>query len=366
MKFSINQDELANALSIVQKGISTRSTLPVLSGVYIETSVDSVTFQTTDLELSIRYTTPALVEEEGSAVVPGKLALDIVKSLPDASVHIDTQDYDAYLTCENSSFSIKGLNPQDFPGFPTVSADQQISVPFTTFSEMAKQVSRVVSKDESRPVLTGVLVERDGATLRMVATDSYRLAVSERDIEGGDAGGEFSAIIAGTFVSEIAALPKSGEDITLGLADNQIIITYGGTTFVNRRIEGRYPNYRQLLPKSYDTRAVVDTAQIIAATKRASLLDRAGAQVKYSISKDGTLELSSMSQDIGSTQETIAAQVEGEDMEIAFNSTYVLDGLNVLGDDSVALEVTTSLKPGIFKGANKPGYLYLVMPVRFD
>lgn len=365
MKFSINQAELGNALSIVQKGVSARSTLPILAGIYLEAHHDSIVFQTTDLDLSIQFTCTALVEEAGAAVLPGKLLVDIVKSLPDAAVHISTDSETATITCDNSSFSIKSLNAQDWPGFPFVETDQQISIPFETFSTMAKKVSNVVSRDDSRPILTGVLITLEDGMLKMVATDSYRLSVTQRLSDRGETA--FSAVVSGAFVAELAALPKSGDDISIALAENQIVVSYKGTSFVNRRIEGKYPNYKRLLPSSHATRAVVDTAALAAAVKRAALLGSSGSSVRFSISPEAQIiTVSSVRQDVGSTQEVVPAQVEGESCEIAFNSSYVGEGLNSAPSESVALELQGSMKPGIFKDTSSGDYLYLVMPVRLS
>lgn len=362
MKLSINQSELLNALTIVQKGITTRSTLPVLSGVFVQAAGDDVTFQTTDLELSIQYTTSALVEEEGETVLPGKLVLDIVKNLSDAAVHIDTNDDTAIISCESSSFSIRCLNPVDFPAFPKVNPEQQISVPFENFSSMARKVSRVVSKDESRAILTGVLIEVEDGLLKMVATDSYRLAVTELPLEGQTE--DFSAVLAGTFVSDLAGLPKTGENISLALSENQITASYAGTVFVNRRLEGRYPNYKQLIPAAYETRCLVERRSLASAVKRASLLERSGSQVKLSINvASQTIQLTT-SQEVGSTQEIVRAEIEGADVEIGFNSHYVNEGLSVMDSDTVSVEIQGPLKPGIVKGSEEERYLYLVMPVR--
>lgn len=362
MKFIINQTELLNAFTIVQKGVSARATLPVLAGIYVEARGDEVTFQTTDLELSIQYTATALVEEEGQTVFPGKLIVDIVKNLPDAAVHINASEMDAVITCESSSFSIKCLNAVDFPGFPKVTPEQQIKVPFETFSSMARKVCRVVSKDESRAILTGVLITSEAGVLRMVATDSYRLAVTESPIEGIE---EFNAVIAGSFISDLAGLPKTGEDILLALAENQIIVSYHGTVFVNRRIEGRYPNYKQLIPASYETRCIVDKSAFAAAVRRSSLLDHSGSQVRFSINVPSqTIQLTTATQDVGSTQEILKASIEGSDVEIGFNSYYVNEGLSAMESSEVVLEIQSSLKPGIIKGSENENYLYLVMPVR--
>ena len=363
MKFSISQSEFQNALSVVQKGVSARSTLPILSGILIEAVGDDVLFQATDLELSIQYKASALVEQPGKAVLPGKLLLDIVKNFPDAAVHVQTEGTDAIIICETSSFNIKGLEPLDFPAFPTVEPYQQISVPFDVFSDMAKKVCRVVSKDESRAILTGVLISTEGNQLKMVATDSYRLALAQADIDSQAE--DFNAVIAGSFVSDLASLVKTGEDITLALADNQIIVSYRGTVFINRRLEGKYPNYKQLIPTTCETKCVIDRQSLIGAVRRASLLDHAGAQVRLSVSaQTQTMQLTAMTQDIGSIQETLKAQIEGVDLEIGFNSYYVLEGLNAMDSQEVSFEVQTSLKPGVFKGSEKENYLYLVMPVR--
>lgn len=362
MRFSINQSEFLNALSIVQKGLSARSTLPVLSGIYVEASGDEVCFQTTDLELSIQFTSAALVEEEGRTVFPGKLMVDIVKNLPDAAVHVEASDDAAIISCDSSSFSIKCLNAEDFPGFPQVVPEQQITIPFGSFSAMARKVCRVVSKDESRAILTGVLIEVEDNMLKMVATDSYRLAVTETPLEGTNI--EFSAVLAGSFVADLAGLPKTGESISLALAENQIIATYGGTVFVNRRIEGKYPNYKQLIPPSYETRCTADRNALLAAVRRASLLDHNRSQVRFSINVSSqTIQLTT-SQDVGSTQEIVKAQIEGADVEIGFNSYYVVEGLAAMESSEVALEVQGPLKPGIMKGSPEENYLYLVMPVR--
>ena len=302
------------------------------------------------------------MEEEGEAVLPGKLVVDIVKNLPDAAVHVDANDDTAIVSCESSSFSIRCLNPADFPAFPSVAPDQQISVPFEAFSSMARKVCRVVSKDESRAILTGVLIEVEGQVLKMVATDSYRLAVTETSLESPVEG--FGAVLAGTFVSDLAGLPKTGQNMTLALAENQVIVSYAGTVFINRRIEGRYPNYRQLIPSVYETRCLVDRKALSSAVKRASLLERNGSQVRLSINvASQTIQLTT-NQEIGSTQEIVKSQIEGADVEIGFNSHYVSEGLSVMESDQVSLEIQGPLKPGIMKGDAQENYLYLVMPVR--
>lgn len=365
MRFSINRVELQNAISVVLKGVSTRSTLPVLSGILITAEGDKINLQTTDLEVSIQYSAPALVEEEGRAVVPGKLFSEIVKNLPDAAVHVRAEDEQAFITCDTSSFSIKALNPDDFPGFPAVDIQQRIEIPFTQFASMVKRVSRVVSRDESRPILTGVLVTLESGLLRMVATDSYRLAVTEAALNS--VADDFQAVISGSFLSEIASLPKTEANISLALAENQIVVTCQDTVFINRRIEGNFPNYKQLLPDTYVTRATIDVDHLVAGVKRASLMGSSSSPVRFDLNiASQTAQISAASQDIGSAQETLACEIEGEDVEIAFNYAYVLEGLSAVSSDEVYLEVQSSMKPGIFRAPAPESYLYLVMPVRLS
>lgn len=368
MRFSINQAELQNALAVVSKGVSARSTLPILSGILIEAQGDAITLQATDLEQSIQYSVAALVEESGRTVVPGKLFVDIVKSLPDAAVHIEGGEEQAVITCDTSSFSIKVMNAEDFPGFPQVNTDQCIEIPFMQFSSMVKRVARVVSKDESRAILTGVLITCEGEHLRMVATDSYRLAIIDAPLlEGTAADSEFEAVISGTFLTDIASLPKTESNVKLALAENQIVVTCEDTVFINRRIEGTYPNYKQLLPDSYSTRAIVDTDKLSAAVRRAALLGSASSPVRIDLNADtNTAHVSAMSQDVGSAQETVKCEVEGEPVEIAFNYMYVLEGLSAIPSATAALEVQNPMKPGIFRATEGDDFLYLVMPVRIS
>ena len=319
MKFSVNQSELQNALSVVAKGSSTRSTLPILAGVFIKAEEGRITLQTTDLELSIRVTCFAMVEEPGETVVPAKLFLDIVKTLPDMAVRVEADDSNASVFCDTTTFSVKALNPLDFPAFPEIEADQEAQFPFKAFSSMVKRTAKVVSHDETRVVLTGVLVSCVGASLKMVATDSYRLAVAETELEA-PCPEEFEAVISGSFLQDIASLPQSADPITLALNDNQIIVSYRDVTFVNRRIEGTFPNYKQLIADGFTTRATLSTHALTDAVRRVSLMSNKVSPVQVRVDADsGVVTLIANSQDIGNAQENLICEVQGESVDIAFN-----------------------------------------------
>ena len=346
------------------KGVSSRSTLPVLSGILMEAKDDALVLQTTNLELSVQYTVPALIEDPGKTVVPGKLFSDIIKSLPDAAISVDASDDQAYVSCDSSSFTIRTLNPDDFPGFPQVDAEQTIEIPFKQFASMVKRVSRVVSRDESRAILTGVLITLEDNLLRMVATDSYRLAITEANLDSPEVE-PFQAVIAGTFLNDIAALPKTEAPVIIALAENQILVTCENTVFINRRIEGNFPNYKQLLPDGYATRATINTSSLVSAVKRVSLLGSSTSPVRLDLNvASQTIQIHAAAMDVGSAQEILPCEIEGEDMEIAFNFSYVLDGLASMSTENVYLELQSPLKPGIFRAEPPENYLYLVMPIR--
>lgn len=366
MKFNINQSNFQEALTTAMKGVSSRSTLPILSCIYIKAEGDHLTLQSTDLELSIRYKVNALVEEPGAVVVSGKLLFEIIKSLPDAAIYVEDDESVLQITCDSSSFSLKTLQVQDFPDFPQVEVDKKIGVPFSMFANMIKKVSRVVSRDESRPVLTGILITIEEGKLKMVATDSYRLAIAETELQ--DSGYEdFTVVVSGSFLSDIASLSKTEDEILVAFSENQIVVTYQNIEFVNRRIEGNYPNYKQLLPSEYKTRATISTESLSAAVKRTSLIGTTVSPVKFQIDQESqSFQVSTMVQDIGAAQEALSCEIEGESMEIAFNFAYVIDGLNVITSDTVFFESQDSMKPGILKSNDSDNFLYLIMPVRIS
>jgi DNA polymerase-3 subunit beta len=364
MKITIARSELLGALSVVGKGMSARSTLPILSGILFSATEGSLLMQATDLEVSVRHTAPSLVEEMGQVVLPGKLLTDIVRSLPEAAVTIETEGEVAVIRCQHSAFTVKKLNPADFPKFPEVAVDKKVVLSSGTLVSMVRQVSRAVSRDETRATLTGVLFAIEGPTVRMVATDSYRLAVRELVLETV-AGEDIEVVIPGRALEEVSKLLGETEEVALGVSDNQIVFEFGETTFVTRRIEGTFPNYKQLIPKETETTAVVSAEEITAAVKRVSLMALHNTPLKISISvADQTLSLSATTQDVGDASEDLLVKAEGTDVEIAFNHAFLIDGLNSAPTETLRLEVQSALKPGVLRTVGDDGFLYLLMPVR--
>jgi len=364
MKISIARSELLEGLSTVSKGMSARSTLPILSGILITANEGEILLQATDLEVSIKHISPALIEQTGQIVVPGKLLMDIVRSLPEAAVTIETEGETAHIKCQQSSFTVKTLKPGDFPKFPEVEVEKSITLPSATLVSMVRQVSRAVSRDETRAILTGILLIIEGPSIKMVATDSYRLAVREIILEK-EAGEDIEVVVPGKALEEVTRLGSESETVVLGISENQIVFEFGSTVFITRRIEGTFPNYKQLIPKESETTAVVSGEELTAAVKRVSLMALHNTPLRIAVNvEDQTLSLSAATQDVGDASEDLMVKAEGHDVEIAFNHAFLMDGLGSMGTDSVRLEVQSALKPGLLKSVEQEGFLYLLMPVR--
>lgn len=366
MKFSINQSEFLSALQVVEKGSSTRGASPILSGVLLQASVDMLTLSTTNGTLSIRSSINALIDEEGEAVIPNKLLVDVVKSLPNEALVLEANETQGKITCDKTSFDLKAFAPADFPSFPEIQPENSISVPGKKFARMVEHVNRDVSRDESRAILTGIHIKAHEGTLQMIATDSYRLAIIETDFDNN--GQDFSAVISGSFLTDLASLCKSSDDpIKISIAENQILVELGSTTFVNRRIEGQYPDVTRLLPKDHSTRVTFDVAQLIQTVRRVSLMTNKTAPIKFDINADTqSVVISTMSPDIGSASETISAKVEGNNIETAFNAFYTLDGLSAIHTKQVYLDSQESMRPSVFHAESPEKFTYLIMPVRMS
>jgi len=368
MKITIARSSLLDSLSVVTRALSSRTTLPILSGVLLSASNGAITLQATDLEVSIKDTVPADVERAGSVVVPGRLFSDVVRKMPDVAIHIESGAGDRIsVSCRSEkagdiSFELRTLSAEDFPRFPEVSPDQSISIPTALLSSMVRQVSKAVSRDEARPVLTGILLAVDGDEIRMVATDSYRLSVRVAHLEEPIAE-KIDVIIPGKALEEAPKVAGAADNVTMGIASNQIVFTSGMTTYVTRRIEGNFPNYRQLIPASGETRIVVEKAELLEAAQRVSVLAQHNAPIRMKMA-DSTLTLSAATQDVGDASEDLMIESTGNPLEIAFNHAFLLDGITSCDDDQMVFYATSPLKPGVFTSPDGTSFVYLIMPVR--
>ncbi|MCI6549177.1 MAG: DNA polymerase III subunit beta, partial [Coriobacteriaceae bacterium] len=243
MRFTVSQSSLLKALSVVAKGMGTNSTLPLLSGIYIKAEEGTLEFQTNNLTITIRHRIPANVEEGGETVVSGKMLTSIVKTLDDAAVTFDGGERTISISCEKSSFRLNTLNPADWPTFPEYSLGDATELPSELLSDMVDKVYKVTSRETTRPILQGILLTASDNTIRLVATDSYRLAVCDASAETGE--GEFRTIVPGPVFHDVLSMPNLEERISMGTTDSQVVFNFGNTTFISSKIEGNFPDYRQ-------------------------------------------------------------------------------------------------------------------------
>lgn len=366
MKFSVSQSSLERALAVVTKGMASNSTLPILSGIHIIARPGAIELQTTNLTISIRHSVAANVEEEGETVVAGKTLQAIVKTLSDAAVSFESRDHVVAIACEKSRFRLNTLDAADFPEFPAYTLERSIELPCALVGVMVDKVYKVTSKDTSRPILSGVLLTVHENTIRMVATDSYRLAVCDSNAETSGTDEPFTTIVAGSTLHDVLSLASDADSMMMGTNESQVVFSFGATTYVARRIEGTFPNYKQLLPASCGTSVTVDVETLSAALRRVSVIAQANSSVRFDIDVEGEImKLSASSPDQGDSTETIPVRAEGESMSIALNYHYVFDCVNAATTDGqLTLELQNTMQPGIFKSYGQINYLYLLMPVR--
>ena len=365
MKFSVSKSALINALSVVTKGMGANSTLPVLSGIYLKAYNGTLELQATDLTIAVRHKCPAMVEEEGETVVSGKLLADIVKTLNDAAINFESEGQEIKLTCDKSTFNLKALDPSEFPEFPEVTPAQSVELPRDILSEMVNKVYRVASKDTTRRILSGVLLTVGQNSVRLVATDTFRLAVCDTHIETSSLDEEFEAILPASTLHDVLSLPSDSPTMLIGKTDSQVIFLFGNTTYITRKIEGNYPNYKMLIPDSCVTSIKVNTEEFSSAMRRMSVIAKANHSVRLHVdSENGTLKLTSESNDLGVSSESVPAEIEGEDISIGLKHSFVMECLGAQGnEDEITLELRKSTDPAIFKSYSNINYLYLLMPL---
>lgn len=361
LKFRCDRDALSEALQTVQRGVSSRPGIPALTGVLIEAADGGeLTLITTDLEVSAKLTISVQVSESGIALVPARLLGDTVKSLSNAPVDVETDQSQVRIRCAAYEGTLRLLPAEDFPGLQEPNGTT-VTAEAGAFAEAIGQVGRGASRDEARPVLTGVLLEVSREGVVMVATDSYRLAV--RDLVA-TASGEAKAIVPERAMSEAgrAAAADEKSTVQIFIDESQVSFRIGTLTLTSRLIEGEFPNYRQLLPETSESRLTVSRQQLLDAVRRVGLLARDTTPVRLEFNALG-VKLSSSSPDLGQAVETVEARYEGEDLTVAFNPQYLADGLTAATGETVRLDVRDGLKPGVVHGEGDE-FTYLVMPVR--
>ena len=386
MKFRCERDSLVEVLSIAGRAISTRTSASMaLAGVRIESSGNHLGVVGTDLDLTIHVSTEAIGITDGVCVAPAKLLADIVRSLEPGAVTIEAEADKVEIGAARSRFSLRTFPVEDFPSLPEPQQPTTF-LPAASLAGALRQVVRAASSDDARPLLTGVLLATEGDGVRLVATDSYRLAM--RDISGSDALSDSAQILVparalaelqklpvlGMTAKEVLPPPTSGggerpggvdgPTVGLSLGEHDITFTVGTVNVSTRLLDGSYPDYRQLIPAEYPNRLHVGKDSLLDALRRVRLLVRDNTTPVRLAMRPGGVDLTVVSQEVGDASETVDADFEGTDLTIAFNPTYLIDGVEAVSGDEVVLETVDATKPATVRAVEESNFRYLLMPVR--
>lgn len=364
MKVICSKENLLEGINIVQKAVSTKTTLPILEGILVE--ADEIFKMTgNDLEIGIECYVEADIKEKGSIILNSKMFGDIVRRLPDSEVMIEVKENNTVtIECENSLFEIRGMAAEGFPALPEIEKRNGIRIKQKTIKEMIKQTIFAVSLDENRPILTGSLFDFYEKKLSLVSIDGYRLAL--RTLEHDDEFEPGRMVIPGKTLNEISKIIQpTDEDIIIYAAGNQILFEMGNCIMVSRLLEGDYLNYSGIIPNENETRLTVNTKELLACFERASLVitnDERRYPVKLDISDDMLVITSNT--EIGNAREEIRVEMEGKKLEISFNPRYFIDALRVIDNETVNIYFTTSIGPCTIKPVQGDDFAYLVLPIR--
>jgi DNA polymerase III subunit beta len=369
MKLSLSAAELLTQLQTVTRVASARSAVQALSGVMISSSTDSPTeLLATDMEIGLRVPLNAEVSQPGAAVLPARLLLDVARSLPaeNLTMELRSAEQDVELICGPATFHLRTLRTEDFPTLPGPTAETRITLPCEAFVQTVARVARSASRDETRPVLTGILMSASGKELRMVATDSYRLSVKETALETA-LEGSLEANIPARALGELVRIAQQAgsESLSVSVGQSQVVFELGDTVLSSRLIDGQFPNYRQLLPESVDHELRLATAELADVVRRISLLAQKNAPLRLSFT-EGTLTVSAQTPDVGGASEAIPVPFHGDAFDIGFNPEFLRDGLESIETDELVLKLISPLRPGLIESPDSGDFVYLIMPIRLN
>jgi DNA polymerase-3 subunit beta len=364
VKFRCERDVLVDALGTASRATASRGgALPVLAGIRAQLAGDALTLTGHDLELtiSVELTEGINGTEDGIGVLPARLVSDVVKSLPSGAVELEVEGEQARIAAGRSEFSLRVFPVEEYPRLPEATGDA-VTLDAAELSAALKQVVPAASGDDARPILTGVLVSAEADGLRMVATDSYRLAV--RDLPGQSVLAEGqSVLVPSRALNDLTKVLGGVGELTLRLGARDASFEAGPVRLTTMLIEGDFPNYRGLIPSAHPNRLTVGRDALLEGVRRVKLLAREATPVRLAMTAEG-LDLVAVTQDVGQAHESLDAKYEGTELTVAFNPDYLLQGIEVLKGDEVVIETVDSLKPALVKGPEHPDFLYVLMPVR--
>ncbi len=361
MKFRCERDVIVEALGIAGRAVSGRGGMPGLAGVRAELLGDSLTLTGSDLDLTISIKVTVSGESDGVSVIPARLATDIVKALQPGAVSFAAAEESLSIASGRSEFSIRLIAGDEFPQMSELGSES-VSLSSDQLADALKQVVLAASSDDSRPILTGVLLAAEEGGLRLVATDSFRLAM--RDVAGVSVLDEGqSVLIPSRALGELNRILGQGDTVELKLGEREASFAVGDVQLVTRLIEGEFPNYRGLIPDSHPNLLTVDRAGLLDALRRVKLLARESTPIRLEIS-EGNVELVAITQDVGTARESVEGSYDGNDLTVAFNPQFLLEGIEVASGDQITLATIDELKPAVVRSVGSQDFLYLIMPVR--
>ena len=362
IKVVTQRDELAQKLGIVARAVSTRASVQILSGVLLRAEGGRLHLAATDMELSLRSSLDAQVEGEGSVVVPGRPLVDLVRLLPDSEVTIEhrAEESVVHVTSGPSTSTLNTYAADDFPRLPDLDAVGTFTVARESLLDTVSRVARSASRDESRPVLTGILVRFEGSSLVMAATDSYRMAVKETSVGGSPP--DLDAIVPARALDELRRVAAGASEIRLGTLDNHVIFGVDDTWLTTRRIDGQFPNYRQLLPDAFEHEVKLPREEFLDVIRRAAVMAQRSTPLRLRFA-EGELTVSAQTQDIGEAREQMPVGFSGEPLEIGFNPVWLRDGIESVVEDELTLKLINPLRPAVIAESGGD-FWYLIMPIR--
>ena len=366
MKITAACQDLLHELQTVSRVASTRSAVQALSGVHVMATSGETQLRATDMEMGLRVPLAADIEREGTVVLPARLLLDVVRSLPGERVSLELRsaEQDVELSSGSATFHIRTLRAEDFPPLPEPATEGRVVLPADAVVATIGRVERSASHDETRPILTGILMSVAGADLKMVATDSYRLSVKETALASPVEPG-FEANVPAPALAELSRLAADADEIAITVRENQVVFEVGDRVLSSRLIDGQFPNYNQLLPDSYEHELRIDAQEIAEVVRRISLMAQKNAPLRLRFA-EGELTVSAQTPDVGEAQETVPVPFTGEPFEIGFNPDFLRDGLESAESGEIVLKLISPLRPGLIESGDGGGFLYLIMPIRLN
>jgi len=373
MKVTVLQESLAHGLGLVSRAVSPRSTLPVLSNVLVATDEGRLRLSATNLELGITCWIGAKIEEEGSTTVPARTVADLVATLPpeQVSLNLNTTNQTLNVRCGASNTDIKCIDAQEFPPLPVPDLEGAVQLNVADFKEMIAQVVFAASVDEARPVLMGVLLNVDKDTITMAAADGFRLSVRKGTLSQA-AAQPLTAIIPARALGELGRVASDGNEaisMVLPKGRGQVVFRMKDVEVVSQLIDGTFPDYQQIIPRSYKSRTILSTPALLKACKQAEIFAREGSNVARLDIKSagdlepGSVEISAQSEETGSNETVVAATIEGVGLLIAFNVKYLREVLEVIKSPNVALETAAPNAPGVVRPVGDDNFLHVIMPM---